>query len=102
MIFETAPQRGRFPRDDSAVRQSIEALAKQIARYPRHPSVDVGEPPGAGQEFPHNQGRPTLGENFRSQRHGAKLRISLHALKHDRIVVPTQVQFELCGGYSSL
>jgi hypothetical protein len=93
LIFETTPLCDRFPRDNSRVRQSIEALAKQIARYPRHTSMDVSETPGAGQEFPQNQRRPALGENLRSQRHGTKLRISLHALKHDRIVVLPQVKF---------
>lgn len=100
MIFETSAWCDRFPRDNSAVRQSIEALAKQIARYPRHTSMDVSEPPGAGQEFPQNQRRPALGENLRGQRHGTKLRISTHALKHDRIVAPLQVQ-SLNFGYSS-
>jgi hypothetical protein len=100
LIFETMPLCDGFPPDNSAVRQGIEALAKQIARYPRHTSIDVSKPPGAGQEFPQNQRRPALGENLRSQRHGTKLRISTHALKHDRIVAPLQVQ-SLNFGYSS-
>ena len=93
LIFETTPVSQRFPRDDAAVRQSIEALAKQIARYSRHTSMDVSEPPGAGQEFPQNQRSPALGEKLRRQRHGTKLGISVHALKHEPIIMPPQVHF---------
>ena len=80
VIFETTPLCHRRPRDNPAVRQRIKALAKQIAGYPRHTSMDVGEAPGAREKFPQNQRRPALGKNLRGQRHGAKLRISLHAL----------------------
>ena len=55
--------------------------------------MDVGEAPGAGQEFPQNQGCPALGEHFRSQRYGAKLAISFHAVEIDPFPPPNQVQF---------
>jgi hypothetical protein len=78
MIFETSPVYDRFPLNNPAVRQGVEPLAQQIAGYPRHTSMDVSEAPGTGQQFPQNQGRPALGENFRGQRHGTKLAISVH------------------------
>jgi len=40
--------------------------------------MNVSEAPGAGQEFPQNKRSPALGENFRGQRHGTKLAISIH------------------------
>jgi len=73
--------------------EGVEALAKQIAGYPRHTSMDIRKPPGAGQQFPENQRGPALGENFRCQRHGTKLAISLHAVEHERIFMLAQVQF---------
>ena len=73
--------------------QGVEALAKQITGHARHASVDVGEAQGAGQQLPQNQGCPALCENLRGKCYGTKLAIPLHAVQHDRIVVPPQVQF---------
>jgi hypothetical protein len=94
-IFVTSPVRGRFPLDNPTMSQTVKALAKQIARDPRHAPMEVGETPGAGQQFPQNQGRPALGEDLRSQCHGTKLSISPHGLQNDRISVAAQAQFEL-------
>ena len=93
MIFEASPVYDRFPLDNPGVGQGVEALAKQIAGYPRHTSMDVSEAPSAGQQFPQNQRRPALGENFRGQRHGTKLAISFHAVEHGLVFVFAQVQF---------
>jgi len=93
VVLETSCLRERLALDDPDVGQSVEALAKQITRYARHASVDVGEPPGAGQQFPQNQGSPALGENFRSQRYGAELAIPFHAEEHDLFLSPPQVHF---------
>src|SRR6185369_2301229 len=73
--------------------QAVEALTKQIARDARHASVNVGEAPGAGQQFPQNQGRPALRENFRSQGDGTKLAIPFHAVEHDLFPVLQQAHF---------
>jgi len=90
--------RERLPLNNPEMGQGIEALTKQIARYARHASLDVGKAPGAGQKFPQNQGRPALGENLRSQRYGTKLAISFHAVEHDLFPVPQQVHFLNRGG----
>jgi hypothetical protein len=52
LIFETSPVSNRFPIDNPAVRQGVEALAKQITGDARHASMEVSETPGTGQEFP--------------------------------------------------
>jgi hypothetical protein len=80
LIFEASAVCNGFPLDNPTVRQGVEALAKQITGDPRHASMDVRETPRAGQQFPQNQRRPALGENFRGQRHGTKLTISLHGV----------------------
>jgi hypothetical protein len=49
LIFETSPVSNLFPIDNPAVRQGVEALAKQITGHPRYASMDVSETPRAGQ-----------------------------------------------------
>lgn len=92
MIFEASPVCGGFSLDNPAVRQRVEPLAQQIAGYPRYTSMNVSEAPGAGQEFSQNKRSPALSENFRGQRHGTKLAISIHGVKHGLILVLAQVQ----------
>jgi hypothetical protein len=55
--------------------------------------MDISEAPSPGQQFPQDQRRPALSENFRGQRHGTKLAISFHAVEHGLIFVLAQVQF---------
>lgn len=83
----------RLALDDPDMGQSIEALAEQITGYARHASVDVGESPGAGKQLPQNQGSSALGEDFRSQRYGAKLAVPSHAIEIDLFLARRQVQF---------
>jgi hypothetical protein len=85
--------RERLPLNNPDVGQGVEALTKQITRYARYTSVDVSKAPGAGQQFPQNQGRPALGKNLRSQGYGTKLAIPFHAVEHDLFPVPQQVHF---------
>src|SRR6478609_5663363 len=85
--------RERLPLNNPEMGQGVEALTKQITRYARHASMDVGKASGAGQQFPQNQWSPALGENLRSQCYGTKLAIPFHAIEHDLFPVPHQVHF---------